>query len=65
MFCIGSNTEWVRVGIPPSTVQHMIVRSLVERDPAGRLALTDQGRSVLAALIGENTLSPSALIDQN
>ncbi len=38
-------------GIPPSTVTHMIVRKLVERDPAGLAPLTDQGSAVLKALI--------------
>jgi hypothetical protein len=51
LFCLGSDTEWVRVGIPPSTVAHMIVRSLVERDTAGRPQLTDQGRAVLKELV--------------
>ncbi len=53
MFCLGSDTEWVSVGIPPSTVTHMIVRNLVKRDPAGLPQLTDQGRAVLKALIRE------------
>jgi Mn-dependent DtxR family transcriptional regulator len=34
-----------------ATVQHLLVRNLVERDQAGHLALTDQGREVLAALL--------------
>jgi hypothetical protein len=48
LFCLGSDTEWVRVGIPPSTVAHMIARNLVERDPAGRPQLTDEGRECLS-----------------
>ena len=51
LFCLGSDTEWVSVGIPPSTVTHLIVRNLVERDQAGLPQLTDQGRAVLRALI--------------
>jgi len=51
LFCLGSDTEWVSVGIPPATVTHMIVRNLVERDQAGVPQLTDQGRAVLTALI--------------
>ena len=31
LFCLGSDTEWVSVGIPVATFQHMIVRNLVER----------------------------------
>ncbi len=43
----------MRIGIPPSTIPQMIVRNLVERDPAGGPQLTDQGRAVLKALIRE------------
>jgi|GEM_PF-4361216 len=53
LFCLGSDTEWVRVGIPSSTIRQMIVRNLVERDQAGLPQLTDQGRAVLKALIRE------------
>jgi hypothetical protein len=41
----------VRVGITSDTVQHMVIRALVERDQAGGLGLTDQGRAVPAALL--------------
>jgi hypothetical protein len=41
-------------GVTHSTVQHLLVRNLVERDQAGHLALTDQGRAVLAALLKQN-----------
>jgi hypothetical protein len=37
-----------KVSVSPITVQHLLVRSLVERDQAGHLALTDQGHDVLA-----------------
>jgi hypothetical protein len=36
---------------PTVTVQHLLVRNLVERDDAGQLVLTEQGRAVLAALL--------------
>jgi hypothetical protein len=51
LFCVASSTEWVRAGITPATVQHMIVRNLVERDAAGRLGLTEQGCAALEAMI--------------
>jgi Mn-dependent DtxR family transcriptional regulator len=51
LFCLASDTEWVRAGVTPATVQHMIVRNLVEREPAGPLRLTDDGRAVLKAMI--------------
>jgi len=53
LFCVASGTEWLRAGVTSSIVQHMIVRSLIERDPVTmRLSLTAQGRDVLAALLG-------------
>jgi hypothetical protein len=42
LFC----TQYARIGIIHATVQQMVVRSFVERDAAGRLTLTDQGRAV-------------------
>jgi hypothetical protein len=51
LFCLASGTDWVKAGVPHSTAQHLFVRNLMERDHAIQLALTDQGRAVLAALI--------------
>jgi hypothetical protein len=50
LFCLASDTDWAKAGVPPITVQHLLVRNLVERKDATQLALTVQGRSVLAAL---------------
>jgi len=37
-----------------ATAQHMLVRGLIDRQgSAGAFVLTDQGRAVLAALLGE------------
>jgi hypothetical protein len=41
-----------RAGITGATVTAMIVRGLIERDAGHRLALTDEGRAAVAALIG-------------
>jgi hypothetical protein len=51
LFCLASGTDWFKAGVSPVTVQHLLVRNLVERDKAGQLALTEQGRAVLAALL--------------
>ena len=51
LFCLASDTNWVKAGVSHTTAQHLLVRNLVERDHATQLALTDQGRSVLDALI--------------
>ena len=40
-------------GITGTTVTAMIVRGLVQRDPAGRVWLTQDGRTVLAALLSK------------
>jgi hypothetical protein len=51
LFCLASDTDWAKVGVPAITVQHLLVRNLVERKDATQLALTDWGRAVLAALV--------------
>jgi hypothetical protein len=51
LFYVASHTEWLRAGITEATVWHMLVRNLVERHAAGGLALTDEGRAVLAAML--------------
>jgi len=52
LFCLASGTPHGSVGITSATVGHMVVRGLVERGRGGRLALTEQGRAVLMAMIG-------------
>jgi hypothetical protein len=54
LFCLASDTDWAKAGVTHSTVQHLLVTNLVGRDQAGHLALTDQGREVLAALLKQN-----------
>jgi hypothetical protein len=51
LFCLASDTDWVKAGMTHSIAQHMLVRALAERDQATKLVLTDQGRAVLAALL--------------
>jgi hypothetical protein len=41
------------VGITGKTVTALIVKGLLVRDAAGRLALTDSGRAALRALLRE------------
>jgi hypothetical protein len=53
LFCLASGTEWTEAGITGATVTAMVVRGLVDRDAAGRLVLTPDGRAVLNALLGE------------
>ena len=50
LFCIGSDTDWQRAGIPGEIVTEM-VKSLVVRDALGRLALTNGGRAAARALL--------------
>jgi len=51
LFCLASDTDWVKAGIPHSTVQHLFIRNLVDHDHATKFVLTEQGRAVLAALL--------------
>jgi hypothetical protein len=53
LFCIASDTDWEHASVTGMTVTAMIVRSLIQRDPAGRLWLTKEGRAVLAALLAK------------
>jgi hypothetical protein len=53
LFCVATRIEWERAGITRATVTTTVVRGLIERDVAGRLTLTKQGRAVLAALLGD------------
>ena len=51
LFCLASNTDWIRAGIAPSIAQAMTIKNYVVRDSAGKLALTDKGREAFYALI--------------
>jgi hypothetical protein len=51
LFCIASHTEWERAGIAGYVVTAMVIKGLIERDAAGNLYLTKQGRAVLAGLL--------------
>jgi hypothetical protein len=54
LFCLASNTDWQRASVTHVCAQQMMVRGLVERDGgAASYTLTDEGRTVLAALLGE------------
>ena len=53
LFCVASDTDWEHAGITGTTLTAMIVRGLIQRDPAGRLWLTKEGRAVLAVLLAK------------
>jgi len=54
LFCLASDTDWQKAGVTHATAQHMMVRGLIDRGgTAGAYVLTDQGRAVFAALLGE------------
>ena len=54
LLCVGSRTDWERAGIPRATVTTMVVRGLIERDIAGGLTITNQGRPTLMAPLGQD-----------
>ena len=52
LFYLALDTDWAKAGVTHATAQHMLVKNLVERDQgAPRFLLTEQGRSVLAAML--------------
>ena len=53
LFCVGSCTDWQRAGVTGETVTALVVRGLIVRDGKGRLALTNDGRAALRALLSE------------
>jgi hypothetical protein len=53
LFCVATRTDWERAGVTRATVTTAVVRGLIERDVAGGLTITKQGRAVLAALLME------------
>ena len=44
LFCVASDTDWEHAGITGATVTAMVIRGLIERDTAGHLHLTKEGR---------------------
>jgi hypothetical protein len=53
LFCIAFAKEWQRAAMAPSLTPQLFVRGLIDGQGAGCYTLTDQGRAVLAALLGE------------
>ena len=52
LFCLASDTDWRAAGVTHTTAQHLLLRGLIGRDPAAmRYVLTEEGRSVLSALL--------------
>jgi hypothetical protein len=54
LFCVASGTEWAQAGVTSATGSAMLVRGLINRDAAGRLVLTPDGRAVLNAPLGND-----------
>jgi hypothetical protein len=52
LFCLASGAEWAEAGVTGKTETAMVVRGLIDRNSAGRLVLTSDGRAVLDALLG-------------
>jgi hypothetical protein len=51
LFSVASGTDWQNAGITSETVMGLIIKDLFERDTAGRLKLTDRGRTALQRLL--------------
>jgi hypothetical protein len=56
LFCIDLGADWQKASsITAATVAAMVLKDLVERDAAGRLALTGEGRATVAALFADRS----------
>jgi hypothetical protein len=51
LFCVASNTDWVKAGVTPANAQEMVALGLIECNYKGSHRLTSQGHAVLAALL--------------
>jgi hypothetical protein len=52
LLCIDSGTDWHTASrVTAATVAAMVLRGLVERDAAGRLSLSGEGRAAVEALL--------------
>ena len=50
MFCVATETDWLKAGITGATVKQALVKNLIERNATG-LTLTPLGIDVLAAAL--------------
>jgi hypothetical protein len=55
LFCVGSQTSWERTSITRASVASLVITGLIQRDPAGTLRLTKEGRASLLTMLGEVT----------
>jgi hypothetical protein len=51
LFCVASGTDLQQIRSSGEAITGMVIKSLISRDPAGVLALTDRGRVVLRAML--------------
>jgi hypothetical protein len=54
LFCVASNTDWIRAGVRAVTTRSLLVRGLIERDHVATYRLTDQGSAVLSVLLARS-----------
>jgi hypothetical protein len=53
LFCVGSQTSWERTAVTRATVMSLVITGLIQRDPAGTLRLTKEGRASLLTMLGD------------
>jgi hypothetical protein len=52
LFCADTGADWRKAsGVTGATVAAMVLKGLVERDAAGRLSLTGEGRAAVEVLL--------------
>jgi hypothetical protein len=51
LFCVASDTDWIKAGVRAVTTRGLLVNGLIERGHTSRYRLTKQGRAVFDALV--------------
>lgn len=51
LFCVVSDTDWQKTGVPGGIVTAMIAKGLLDPGPAARLSFTCEGFDALEALL--------------
>jgi hypothetical protein len=51
LFCVASDTDWVKAGVRAVTTRALLVKGLIERWHTSRYRLTKEGRAVFDVLV--------------
>jgi hypothetical protein len=51
LFCVGSDTDWIKAGVRAVTTRSLLVKGLIDREHVSHYRLTPLGRAVFDALV--------------